>query len=59
MFYNTASGGSDTAATVGGVLGSLVVILSVTVTVIVIVVILLRNHGGSGKYVHACALLKQ
>ena len=45
MFYNTASGGSDTAATVGGVLGALVVFLSVTVTVIVIVVILLRNHG--------------
>ena len=38
-------GGDNTAATVGGVLGT-ALILSLTVIVIVLVVVLLKNRGG-------------
>ena len=41
----TQEGGDNTAATVGGVLGT-ALILSLTVIVIVVVIVLLKNHGG-------------
>ena len=50
LSFYTVSEDSNTAATVGGVLGALAIV-TVTVIVIVVVVVLLRNCGRNQKYV--------
>ena len=45
------SKGESTAEILGGVLGTLTIILSVTVIITVTVLIMLRNHGRNQKWV--------